>query len=55
MSDGDHEYRGLVASSWDFLRGDTSDFPDRQFFREIIDSSGEPALRCGMWYRSFTL
>lgn len=47
MSDGDHEYRGLVASSWDFLRGDTSDFPDRQFFREIIDSSGEPALDVG--------
>jgi hypothetical protein len=24
MSNGDYEYKGLLASSWDFLRGDTS-------------------------------
>lgn len=47
MNDGDYEYRGLVARGWDFLRGDTSEFPDRQFFRDFIEGGGEPALIVG--------
>ncbi len=47
MEQEKHEYQGLVASSWDLLRGDTSDFPDRHFFRDIIQNNGEPALDVG--------
>ncbi len=43
----DYEYRGLIALSWDLLRGDTSDWPDRSFFRSIIADGGEPALDVG--------
>lgn len=43
----DHEYPGLVASSWDLLRGDTSRWPDRSFYREVIQRFGEPALDVG--------
>lgn len=47
MNDHDPEYRGLIASSWDLLRGDTSDWPDRPFFRKIIANDGQPALDVG--------
>ena len=47
IDDSNYEYRGLVASSWDFLRGDPSSFPDRDFYRAIILQSGEPALIVG--------
>jgi ubiquinone/menaquinone biosynthesis C-methylase UbiE len=47
VSDSDYEYRDLLAKSWDFLRGDTSDFPDRQFFQDMVDKSGEPILDVG--------
>lgn len=47
MNDQDYEYRGLIASSWDLLRGDTSDWPDRPFFRKIIEDDGQPALDVG--------
>lgn len=43
----DYEYRGLVAQAWDLLRGDTSDWPDRAFYREIIEQRGGPALDVG--------
>jgi SAM-dependent methyltransferase len=43
----DYEYRGLIAASWDLLRGDTSDWPDRAFYREIILDDGQPALDVG--------
>jgi ubiquinone/menaquinone biosynthesis C-methylase UbiE len=42
-----YEYRDMLASTWDLLRGDTMDWPDRRFFRDIIQSSGEPALDVG--------
>ena len=41
------EYLGLKASSWDLLRGDTSGWPDRAFYREVIERSGEPVLDIG--------
>jgi SAM-dependent methyltransferase len=43
----DYEYTGLLAQSWDLLRGDTSQWPDRVFYREAIRESGEPALDVG--------
>ncbi len=43
----DYEYRGLIASSWDLLRGDTSDWPDRAFYRDVILQHGQPALDVG--------
>jgi ubiquinone/menaquinone biosynthesis C-methylase UbiE len=47
VNQGDYEYRGLIAQSWDLLRGDTSDWPDRRFYRVVIDSSGQPVLDVG--------
>lgn len=47
MDPNDYEYRGLLASSWDLLRGDTSDWPDRPFYRAIILDDGQPALDVG--------
>ncbi len=46
-NDSDYEYRDMLASTWDLLRGDMSDSPDRQFFRDIIQDNGEPALDVG--------
>jgi ubiquinone/menaquinone biosynthesis C-methylase UbiE len=47
MGSNDYEYSRLLASSWDFIRGDPSSFSDRQFYRDLIDSSGVPALDVG--------
>jgi SAM-dependent methyltransferase len=47
MGSSDYEYSRLLASSWDFIRDDTSGFSDRQFFRDQILSNGEPALDVG--------
>lgn len=47
IDNNDYEYKGLLARSWDFQRGDTSTFPDRQLPREVIERSGEPALDVG--------
>jgi SAM-dependent methyltransferase len=46
-SPADHEYRGLMAEAWDLLRGDTSTWPDRPFYRAAIAESGEPGLDVG--------
>lgn len=43
----DYEYRGLMAAAWDLLRGDTSGWQDRPFFRDLILRSGQPALDVG--------
>jgi SAM-dependent methyltransferase len=43
----DYEYRGLIAQAWDLLRGDYSIWPDRPFYREIIERQGGPALDVG--------
>lgn len=47
MDEQTYEYQGLLASTWDLLRGDTSQWPDRFFFREVIDRSGQPVLDVG--------
>lgn len=46
MSD-QYEYRGLMARAWDVLRGDTSGWPDRAYYQEMIDEYGQPALDVG--------
>ena len=43
----DYEYRGLMAEAWDLLRGDTSNWPDRAFYLDLIRESGEPVLDVG--------
>ncbi len=45
--DQDYEYKGLIAESWDLLRGDTSNWEDRFFHREAVRRSGEPVLDVG--------
>ncbi len=47
MTRSDYEYRGLIAASWDLLRGDTTQWPDRSFFRDAIAESGQPVLDVG--------
>jgi ubiquinone/menaquinone biosynthesis C-methylase UbiE len=47
MDSDKYEYRGLIASAWDLLRGDTSGWSDRPFYRNIILQSGQPALDIG--------
>ncbi len=43
----DYEYYGLMAATWDLLRGDTSNWPDRAYFRDLIRMCGQPALIVG--------
>jgi SAM-dependent methyltransferase len=47
MDAPDYEYRGLLAETWDLLRGDTSGWADRAFYRDVIRQHGEPALDVG--------
>lgn len=42
-----YEYRGAMAQFWDLLRGDTSKWEDRPFYRQIIAESGQPVLDVG--------
>ena len=43
----DYEYQGMMAEFWDLLRGDTSGWADRPFYRDLILASGQPALDVG--------
>jgi len=45
--DADIEYTGMLASTWDLFRGDTSGWPDRAFYLEAIRRYGEPVLDVG--------
>lgn len=42
-----YEYRGFKATFWDLLRGDTSTWPDKPFYRAAILRAGQPALDVG--------
>lgn len=47
MSLTDYEYGGMMAEFWDLFRGDTSNWADRFFFKEVIAQSGQPVLDVG--------
>ena len=47
MAEPDYEYQGLMAQAWDVLRGDTSQWDDRFFYRDAIGRSGQPVLDVG--------
>lgn len=47
MSLPDYEYKGLMAESWDVLRGDTSQWVDRFFYLKLIQTYGQPVLDIG--------
>jgi ubiquinone/menaquinone biosynthesis C-methylase UbiE len=50
MPDGakpEYEYHGLMAALWDLFRGDTSNWSDRFFYREVIATAGQPVLDVG--------
>lgn len=47
MAEKDYTYKGMIAKTWDLFRGDTSNWPDRFLFKEIIEESGQPALDVG--------
>ncbi|MDX1436202.1 MAG: class I SAM-dependent methyltransferase [Anaerolineales bacterium] len=47
MDRTEYEYRGLMAETWDLFRGDTSGWEDRFFYRNIIDTHGQPVLDVG--------
>lgn len=47
MEEQDYEYRDLLATTWDLFRGDTSQWPDRFFFRDSVNMLGEPVLDVG--------
>ena len=42
-----YEYKGLMAQAWDVLRGDTSDWADRFFYRDLVQRFGQPVLDVG--------
>jgi ubiquinone/menaquinone biosynthesis C-methylase UbiE len=37
----------MLAATWDLFRGDSSDWPDRAFYKSVIAESGQPALDVG--------
>jgi ubiquinone/menaquinone biosynthesis C-methylase UbiE len=43
----DYEYKGLMAETWDLLRGDPSGRSDREFYLRTIAQYGEPVLDVG--------
>ena len=43
----DYDYWGLLVSAWDLLRGDTSQWPDREFYLRLIEKYGQPVLDVG--------
>jgi SAM-dependent methyltransferase len=43
----EYEYKGLLAEAWDVFRGDTSKWPDRFFYLEIIRKYGQAVLDVG--------
>ena len=42
-----YEYHGLMASTWDLFRGDTSGWEDRSAYLDLIRRHGQPVLDVG--------
>lgn len=47
MATQKYEYWGMMAKLWDFFRGDTSTWPDREFYLQAIARFGQPVLDVG--------
>src|SRR5947199_7054179 len=47
MDQESYEYTGMMADAWDLLRGDTSTWSDRFFYRDLIVRYGQPVLDVG--------
>lgn len=47
MADADYEYRGLMARTWDILRGETLRWEDREYYEGLIERIGQPVLDVG--------
>jgi ubiquinone/menaquinone biosynthesis C-methylase UbiE len=47
MIEPKYDYHGMLADTWDLFRGDTSQSPDKSFYREIIRQYGQPVLDVG--------
>ena len=47
MNKQDYEYYGLMATTWDLFRGDTSEWEDKFFFLDLIGQYGQPVLDVG--------
>ena len=47
MSTQDYEYRGLMASTWDLWRDDSSRWSDAVLYHEIVLRYGQPVLDVG--------
>lgn len=47
MAAGQTEYTGMMAQFWDLLRGDSSHWTDRFFYKEAVLQAGQPALDVG--------
>ncbi len=47
MATPDYDYYGMVASTWDLWRDDTSNWSDRFFYLDIIRHYGQPVLDMG--------
>lgn len=47
MTGKEYECSGLMATTWDLFRGDTSRWEDRFFYLELIEQYGQPALDVG--------
>jgi ubiquinone/menaquinone biosynthesis C-methylase UbiE len=43
----DYEYKGLMAQTWDLLRGDPTGSDDTEFYLEMIARYGQPVLDVG--------
>jgi len=47
MTTPNYEYYGLMVRYWDLLRGDTSNWPDRFFYLDVIKKYSQPVLDIG--------
>jgi ubiquinone/menaquinone biosynthesis C-methylase UbiE len=47
MTSPSYEYHGLMATTWDLFRGDTSQWEDRFFFLDVVTKYGGPVLDVG--------
>ena len=47
MTTPSYEYYGMLAEFWDLFRGDTSTWPDRFFFLDVVKRYGQPVLDVG--------